>query len=96
MEIWKYENMKNINRKQESPEFSWIFPKKDGGEFLQKTPILNDGISGGPKGQEEIKTKEEYCSYVVEVPVEDILWTNIHKHILSNYADKIQWIYWNP
>ena len=44
--------MKNINRKQESPELSWMFPKKYGGKFLQKTPIPNDGISGGPKGQE--------------------------------------------
>ena len=22
------------------------------------------------------------------MPVEDILWTNIHKHLLSNYTDK--------
>lgn len=60
-------------------KFSWIFPKKYGGIFLQDTPILYNRKRMWPRRVKKKLKQGEYCSYVVEVPVEDILWTNIHK-----------------
>ena len=70
---------KTLTENRNPLKFSWIFPKKYGGIFLQDTPILYNRKRMWPRRVKKKLEQGEYSSYVVEVPVEDILWTNIHK-----------------
>ena len=70
---------KTVTENRKPLKFSWILAKRYGGIFLQNTPILYNGERMWPRRVKKKLKQGEYCSYVVEVPVEDISWIYIHR-----------------